>query len=152
MRGVVVKETVDMVAPLTLNVVALGSISASRLSKFSNETVALGDVFGQQLLHLLQAVPRRLREVKTPTADKLKHKLALVCYALLGFGYMVFGLAQMLSERRFVRVHRRRPSWSRCAHTASCFVVSALLRLRPLKNARDVSALAAFKRNQSRSV
>jgi hypothetical protein len=50
------------------------------VSKFSNETVAVGDVFGQQLLHLLQAVPRRLREVKTPTADKL----ALVCYALLG--------------------------------------------------------------------
>ena len=71
---------------------------ATRLGKLFGNAVAVGDLASQQLLHLCQADARPPREISIAAVDQPKHQLALLCYALLGFGDTAFSFCQMLSE------------------------------------------------------
>ena len=71
---------------------------ATRVGKLFGDAVAVSDLASQQLLHLCQADARPPREISIAAVDQPKHQLALLCYALLGFGDTTFSFCQMLSE------------------------------------------------------
>jgi hypothetical protein len=89
MRGVVVKETVDMVAPLTLNVVALGSIAPSSRGQDAHCRQAQAQARAGLLrvarlrLHGVRPCPDALGASVRPCASQKTVMVALRAYGIM---------------------------------------------------------------------
>jgi hypothetical protein len=111
------------------------------------------DLFGQQLLHCLQGVPRGLCEVGQAAADKLTQKLSLPCYALLGIGYLVFGLWRTAPCGAIaLLLHRTTPPVDLPCVRARTLVKMSLLFQRDLGPNNPGHRLSKFRQGPARAV